>query len=222
MTTTYRKHTNSWVDKYEDGDKTTLTSFGAIGSKVTKGEYEWRPDTRATAQIMYHHPLEHPNFTTEFGPLISTHRRGAEPTELFKNKPGEITGAYADPTMRGHVGALLGMAVNHHQRLTGDNSLPFPDSSLSVHSSALVQKLRRRGVPVPVNPSNPGAVPTNLISMDPAAVGVGNVDMYFGPDDIPAHEVHAGKQKIRGILRASRPQHPVVTASPQFQQQRLF
>lgn len=75
--------------------------------------------------------------------------------QMFISRPGKITTAYADPTMRHSAGKLLGMAASDFrgQRMMGD-------SSLSRHSSKLVQRALEAGVIEP-NPDNMGGAINN-------------------------------------------------------------
>lgn len=61
--------------------------------------------------------------------------------QMFVSRPGMVKTAFADPTMRHSAGKLLGMAASDFrgQRMMGD-------SSLSSHSSKLVQRALEAGV----------------------------------------------------------------------------
>lgn len=80
--------------------------------------------------------------------------------QMFVSRPGKIKTAFADPTMRHSAGKLLGMAASDFrgQRMMGD-------SSLSSHSSKLVQRALEAGVLEP-NHLNEGGAETNYADFE--------------------------------------------------------
>lgn len=119
---------------------------------------------------------------------------------LFQTDPAKITGAYADPTMRGAVPALLGMALNEGKKQ--GYGITY-DDSLSAHSSPIAQQGLDAGLLIP-NKHNTGANITNSLGMS------GNRMVHWERgkyESAPPEQLQAGKDTIRGVLRG-RPKQP--------------
>ena len=128
---------------------------------------------------------------------------------MLTSSPAQITGAYAHDSMRGSIPTLLGMATDRHRRFVADStSLPGHDTSLSDDSSAMVNKLKDRGVPIPNNAANPTAEANNELS---EGEGRGrytarSTGEATGPNVItmPHEAVLSGGRTVRNVLRGNR------------------
>jgi hypothetical protein len=109
--------------------------------------------------------------------------------QMFVSRPGKIRTAFADPTMRHSAGKLLGMAAADFrgQRMMGD-------SSLSRHSSKLVQRALDAGVLEP-NPDNEGGAETNYADFEDQIANSFQMN-FAGP--------HAGEWSQDEVDRASK------------------
>ena len=150
---------------------------------------------RAAAHVDLRHEKEIPNFVAAHDVSI---RQPSE--ELFRNKPGEVHGAFTDPTMRSHLPTLLGMAAETNMRETGGR-LPQPAKSLSAQSSGMVRKLIARGVPIPENHENPTAAANNALRMKDYMVT--DNDTWDAKFADPAR-VKSGRDLVRGMLRSPK------------------
>lgn len=218
--------------KYYEENRGTFSHITAVSDKQKIiGDADWDSGEgyRATASVTYAHPRHEENFYAnghgrEGGLIGDGHggRKAGDPDgsslheniqgRLVEYHRGQVTGAFADPTMRAHMPTLLGLAGQLSHRMTGGLETPMPDSSLSKHSSPMVQKLRDKGLDLPINPKNPKSKVTNDIGMNP---------QYEPAEDrawetpLSDTQVNAGKQMIRGILRPHR-ETPDVVKGPQF------
>jgi hypothetical protein len=109
--------------------------------------------------------------------------------QMFVSRPGKVRTAFADPTMRHSAGKLLGMAASDFrgQRMMGD-------SSLSSHSSKLVQRALEAGVLEP-NPSNEGGAETNYADFE---------DQYATSFQMNFDRPHAGEWSQDEVNRSSK------------------
>lgn len=117
-------------------------------------------------------------------------------SQFFTNRPAQVVGAFADPSMSANVPTLLGIAGDRSMRDTG--RLPTHDKSLSTHSSTMIEKLRARGVDVPENPANPAAQRTNLIHKKDHLF---KEEDLFGTHEMPPAVVKSGRDLMRSMLR---------------------
>jgi hypothetical protein len=77
--------------------------------------------------------------------------------QMLVSRPGRINSAFSDPSMRHSSGKLFGMVADDFR-----GHRMIADSSLSAHSSKLVQKALEAGV-LEENPINPSGETTNHI-----------------------------------------------------------
>jgi hypothetical protein len=163
------------------------------------------------ASVGYERPKEEAATTTvlnppggaaawmDHGPIS---REGFRQREMFMSTPGEVTSAFAHPSMKHTMGGLLGMAVDEHRRMTGSSTaVPGHDASLSPDSSRLVQRVRSTGVDVPVNPKNPGAEDNNTLNKN-------RDNLRMRPHELPGPDTRVspdlfrqGAQTTRSLLR---------------------
>jgi hypothetical protein len=122
---------------------------------------------------------------------------------LFHDDHTKIASFYADPSMKRHTLALMGMAVNEAKR-TG-TTLEAP-SSLSVHSAPLAQRGAAAGLVTP-NRYNPDMQVTNQENFRPMTRGHEKGQSPYRYDDLEMapEEVSAAKKTVKGILRQQKP-----------------
>jgi hypothetical protein len=122
--------------------------------------------------------------------------------QMFVHQPARIHGLFAHPEMSTSVPTLLGLAAGRSLRDTG--TLPVPDSSLSEHSSKIVQTLRKKGLPIPKNEENPQAQPTNTIRKDRFTLSEADITWTDLHDNYPRplgkEEVSQGGKTFRALL----------------------
>lgn len=143
---------------------------------------------------------------------------GEEPTEFFTHRPPEITGAWADPTIRSVIPKMVAMRLRdmHH----GGTQQVMADSSLTSFSSALSRGAARRGLAV-----GHQANPDMINNSDDEDVGYSDMDEYRKPvslfndksfSEIDRHEQAAAKDLLRHRLGRTPPKS--VRGKPQFEQ----
>jgi hypothetical protein len=206
--------------------KSTMAGMlGAPGVTFYKAFGDVDPDVgrHPVAQVAYTHESE----------TAYDYEDAGNAGQMVAHTPGRISFAAAHPYVAKHVPTLLGMATNEHRRRSGrSDALPLPDSDLSTDSSALVTNLRRAGVPVPANPANPDAHPTNTMGLSKnvdkkellrdAVFGVGPV-VARSQHTVMPEEREAGYQTFKDIMRQARRAHTnPAQFGPQGDQQRLF
>lgn len=143
------------------------------------------------------------------------------PDKLFEQTESpaiHIGGMFADPSMKTAALTLTGMAYDQHNRDTIEAS-----HDLSRHSSRLVQKAMKRGMPVVGEVSNPTAKVTNTVGFTPLTMSVRkyNDEIVLDPDvrRSTPEEVSRGKGAVREMLRSTKPRNPqpvAKTLSDQF------
>lgn len=170
------------------------TRFMAIADEGRGGT-----NYHALAHVDLTHEQEMPNFRNRGSDVESVNSDA--PTELFRNRPAEITGAFTHPDMRAHMPTLLGIAADQHQRMTGRATLPMAAKSLSADSANMISKLRSKGVSVPLHPANPSGQQTNTIDKTDM-----DIHVVHAADDLgtvmPASDVRSGRDLVRGMLRS--------------------
>ena len=124
--------------------------------------------------------------------------------QMFHTEPAEVTGLFADPSMRHTVGTLGGLALNQFGK-----TLRASDS-LSKHSSRLVQRGVEAGF-IETHPTNPFGDATNAIdhrevmethALDsPTGTTPGGYDFKNEHQEIPKPRLDAARKTIHGMLR---------------------
>lgn len=124
--------------------------------------------------------------------------------QMFYTEPAEVTGLFADPSMRHTVGTLGGLALNQFGKTL------HASGSLSKHSSRLVQRGVEAGV-IKTHPTNPFGDVTNAIDHkevfeahalgSPTGNTPGGYDFKSEHQEIPKPRLDAARKTIHGMLR---------------------
>jgi hypothetical protein len=169
------------------------------------------PYAEVTASL----PKEKPNFSQdEYGMWLNIPERDNK-QELFRHQPGRINSLFADPSMKPHVGTLLGMVMNSAKsRGTMEAS-----DDLSPFSSRLAKKGVAAGV-VQAPEGNATVDVTNSIKAEPMTIPD---PAYLGKVASP-EEVSEGRATMRNLLGGRKQGHAQVprVSGSQFEQQTLF
>lgn len=124
--------------------------------------------------------------------------------QMFFPKPAVIDSAFADPSMRLHVGTLLGQVLNDHGKSLRATY------ELSPYSSRLARKGIEAGV-IQGHPRNPEADEYNNIGFDTHNLELlDNKPLDVYQKAVPDHLVDRGRRTMRNLLRPK-------PLSPQFQ-----
>lgn len=171
-----------------------------------------------TAHIVMHPSKELSNFHGGESVFHLYSDSGEEPTEFFTHRPPEITGAWADPTIRSVIPKMVAMGLHdmHH----GGTPQVMADSSLTSFSSTLSRGAARRGLAV-----GHQANPDMSNNSDDEDVGYSDMEDYreqvslFNDasfSEIDRHEQAAAKDLLRHRLGRTPPK--AVRGKSQFEQ----
>ena len=150
-----------------------------------------------------------------------------QPETLFVEKPGhvQVTGMYADPSMKASAMTLGALAMRRYPHLK-----MVADESLSEQSSALARHAHSLGLVEP-DSENPTMAQTNdMIEIEqgfsPDLTHQVSADEWYLPGTgrarpISDTEVSQARQHMRGILRNNRGSSANPRLSDQFEQPRL-
>lgn len=150
-----------------------------------------------------------------------------QPETLFVEKPGhvQVTGMYADPSMKASAMTLGALAMRRYPHLK-----MMADESLSEQSSALARHAHSLGLVEP-DPENPTMTQTNdMIGIEqgfsPDLTHQVNAEEWYLPGagrarPISDTEVTQARQHMRGILRNNRGSAANPRLSDQFEHPRL-
>jgi len=136
-------------------------------------------------------------------------------TELFTSTGAQakIGGAYANPTMKQHIPALLAIAKQDHP-----NTEFVSDHSLTPDSSKLAKHGIAKGLVTP-SKYNTEADATSIPELTDADSYKMGRNPFPGETVIPKSEVMQGKQFLRQVLGRGRT--PQAAPAPKFDQPRL-
>lgn len=136
-------------------------------------------------------------------------------TELFKSTKAQakIGGAYANPTMKQHIPALLAIAQQDHP-----NTEFVSDHSLTPDSSKLAKHGIAKGLVTP-SVHNPYAKATSTPELTDADSYKMGRNPFPGETVIPKGDVMQGKQFLRQVLGRGRT--PQAAPAPKSDQPRL-
>ena len=168
------------------------------------GKDRWGDDIFAEDRIRETMYNQHPDDIEE------EVERQRDTPQMFRHTPAEVFSAFSDPSMRVHMGTLLGMAINDNK---GKLQAPY---SLSKHSSRLVQRGVASGV-VSAHPENPYGDETNDYDFDEQKTGMreGRLVEFGLGNEVSKAEVSAARSTIHGLMGRSK-------LSPQFKALQKF